>query len=85
VLDGVRDGLAHRELHVVAGSAIQAEIGRGSLGEITRLLEESEIRPHSVLTWLEVHHVCPRYRQVNRGTFALAEILRVIRSGWCSE
>src|SRR3954465_14243169 len=42
VVDRVRRGLARGELHVVAGGAVQAEVGRGSLGEVAGLLEAPE-------------------------------------------
>ena len=57
VLDRVRDRLAHRELHVVAGVGVEAEVGGGSFREVARLLQEAEIRPDRVLAALEVRHV----------------------------
>ena len=44
VLDRVRDGLAHRELDVVARIRGEAEVRGRPLGEVTCLLEETEIR-----------------------------------------
>ena len=59
MLDRVRHGLAHGELHVVAGVAVEAEVRGGPRREVARLLEEAEVRLDRVLAWLEVDHPSP--------------------------